>query len=675
MDNDLLINNVRAVPTDYVFIIEKSSNLVPVSKNEYVFEGICARFGTLNANNRLYIKEDYLPHLSYLNDKISAHRLVGELDHPQAFDISLKNISHIVEKLWYDQNDDTVKIRVRLLNTPHGNIARSLVDAGVPLAISSRSAGQILEGQKVRLHRIFTFDLVAEPGFADAILQPSLSEGLRQNYSVLNESLERIKSESIVNNLTPLRENYDFGDSVRIYKINGDDKRFIELLSSEETIHENNKGTMDGISREEFNAYSEQLAKQISAMNKGIDDFRKMFEEAQAQLKAPQPMQNMQPVQGGQAQQPQQLQPGQESETTELPNVTEDDKGKDVIDKLVQYVDFMALQLQNVMNHTNYVTEMLNRSIAYAENIGNTVNKHVNHTNYMAKKLNEAINFMDLVGQKTNEAINFANYLSDTTNDLVNYADLIATRTNEAINFSNYLSDVSEMQIKHTNYMASTIENRLASQPTAPSIDNRNLDSNVVGLTEGYNSLNDEIKKVVSKITENTQDAVLESIHPFLKLLNEEQKRFFYNLDQQTKQDIVLALESSVYTSAADVVTIVNSVLTHKNEAVPNYLKYMPDKYKSVYESLTQAEKDNIALSANSGIYKTNTPYQVKSFWDSLGLGMLESNKEAQKLAQAAQAINESQSKEGFIPVSQVQQMSRGYSDDYVSSIKRHAAR
>lgn len=671
MDNDLLINNVRAVPTDYVFIIEKSSNLVPVSKNEYVFEGICARFGTLNANNRLYIKEDYLPHLSYLNEKISAHRLVGELDHPQAFDISLKNISHIVERLWYDQSDDTVKIRVRLLNTPHGNIARSLVDAGVPLAISSRSAGQILEGQKVRLHRIFTFDLVAEPGFADAILQPSLSEGLKQNYSVLNESLERIKSESIVNNLTPLRENYDFGDSVRIYKINGDDKKFLELLSSEETIHENNTGTMDGISREEFNAYSEQLSKQISAMNKGIEEFRKMFEDAQNQLQAPQPMQNMQPVQGEQ----QQVQDGQEEDTTELPNVTKDDKGKDVIDKLVQYVDFMALQLQNVMNHTNYVTEMLNRSIAYSENIGNTVNKHVNHTNYIAKKLNEAINFMDLVGQKTNEAINFANYLSNTTNDLVNFTDLIATRTNEAINFSNYLSNVSEMQIKHSNYMANTLENRLASQPVAPSIENRNLDANVVGLTESYNNLNEEIHKVVSKITENTQDAVLESIHPFLKLLNEEQKRFFYNLDQQTKQDIVLALESSVYTNAAEVVTIVNGVLTHKNQNVPNYIKYMPDKYKAMYESLTPEEKNSIAMTANSGIYKTNTPYQVKSFWDSLNLGMVMENKEAYKLAQAAQAINESQSKEGFIPVSQVQQMSRGYSDDYVSSIKRHAAR
>lgn len=684
-NGDLLINNVRAVPTDYVFIIEKSSNLVPVSRNEYVFEGICARFGVMNGNNRLYIKEDYLPHLSYLNDKIAAHRLVGELDHPQAFDISLKNISHIVEKLWYDESDNTVKIRIRLLNTPHGNIARALVDAGVPLAISSRSAGQIMEGHKVRLHRIFTFDLVAEPGFADAILQPSLSENLKQNYSMLFESLDKIKAESIVNNLTPLTESYNFGDTVRIYKINDSDKKFLELLTLEEKSKENNTSPMENaVSREEFNAYSEKLTSEIAAMKKGFAETAQALTEFRAKLFENQPPAQAQQAQAGQAQMTQPPQGGEgqaqaQAQTTELPNVQEDDSNKDVMSKLIQYVDFMALQLQNVMNHTNYVTEMLNRSIAYSEGIGGVLNKHVNHTNYMAKKLNEAINFMDVVGQKTNEAINFANYLSNVTNDLANYADLLGIRTNEAINFANYLSDVSEMQIKHTNYISNTLENRIASQPVAPSIEGRNLENNVASLTESTTNLNEEIKKVVTKITENSQDAVLEQRHPFLKLMNEEQKKFFYNLDQQTKHDVVLALESSVYTSNADVITIMNGVIAHKNAQVPNYIKFMPDKYKAIYENMNDAEKNAVSVRANSGVYKLNTPYQVKSFWDSQNFDGVQQriaeNEQNAKLAQNAQAINESQSKEGFIPVSQVQQMSRGYSDDYVASIKRHAAR
>lgn len=682
------INSVKAVPNDYVFIIEKTSNLVPINRNDYVFEGICARFGVMNSNNRLYLKEDYLPHLSYLNEKITAHRLLGELDHPQAFDISLKNISHIVERLWYDESDNTVKIRIRLLNTPHGMIARSLVDAGVPLAISSRSAGQILEGQKVRLHRIFTFDLVAEPGFADAILQPSLSEGLKQNYNMLYESLNQIKNDSIVNNLTSINENYNFGDSVRIYKINDGDKKFLELLSLEEKTQQNNSVKMEnGVTREEFNAYSDKLTEELAAIKKSfgetadaLKDFRaKMFENQPQAQQAVQPMQAMQP-QAQAGEQPQQLQQPQ-AQTTELPNVTEDDGNKDVVAKLVQYVDFMALQLQNVMNHTNYVTEMLNRSISYSEGIGGVLNKHVNHTNYMAKKLNEAINFMDVVGQKTNEAINFANYISGVTNDLVHYSDLLGIRTNEAINFANYLSDVSEMQIKHGNYMSNIIDNRLASAPVSPSIEGRNLDNHVASITESYSNLNGEIKMVLSKINENTQDSVLEARHPFLKLINEEQKRYFYNLDQQTKHDVVLALESSVYTSGEDVINIMNSVIDHKNANVPAHIKFMPDKYKVIYENMNESEKGQIALRANSGVYKMNTPYQVKTFWDSISqnFGGIETriaeNNDKEKLAQSAQAINESQSKEGFVPVSQVNQMSRGYSDNYVDSIKRYAAR
>ena len=685
-NGELLINNVKAVPTDYVFIIEKSSNLVPISKDEYVFEGICARFGTVNANNRLYIKEDYLPHLSYLNQKILAHRLVGELDHPQNFDVLLKNVSHIIEKLWYDESDDTVKIRIRILNTPNGNIARSLVDAGIPIAISSRSAGQIMEGQKVRLHRIFTFDLVAEPGFADAILQPALSENLKQNYSAIYESLDQLKAGAVVNNLEAVNENYNFGDTVRIYKINNDDKQFLKMLELDEKSTQNNTGKMENsITREEFNAYTQTLQNELGGIKQSyaditsaIGEFRKKLFENDGQQ---QQQVQVQPA-GEQAQaqltEKPQLQDAQ-AQTTELPNVTEDDTEKDAVKKLIQYVDFMALQLQNIMNHTNYVTEMVNRSIAYSEKIGGTLNEHVNHTNYLTKKVNEAINYIDVVGQKTNEAINFANYISGVTNDLVNYTDLIGMRTNEAINFTNYLSEVSEMQVKHANYMFNIIENKLAIAPTAPSVENRNLDNHVSSITESAQVVNDDIKKIVTKITENTQDSVLEARHPFLRLLESEEKSFFYNLDQKTKHDVVLALESSVYTSKEDVVTMMNSVIAHRDATTPSHIKFMPEKYKAIYENMDDAEKNNVTLRANSGIYKLNTPYQVKTFWDSQDFSGIQTriteNAATQKLAESANAINENQSKEGFIPVSQVQQMSRGYSDDYVASITNYAKR
>ena len=160
-----------------VFILEKQSHNLDASKEKtsdgdsYVLQGIAAQFGKENNNNRIYEEGEYLPHLEYLNDKIQQKRLVGELDHPEKFDVSLKNISHVIEDLAYDKDGRVLKIKVRLLDTPAGQIAKKLVDAGIPLSISSRAAGNVGPDKKVQIKKIFTYDLVADPGFQDAQLE------------------------------------------------------------------------------------------------------------------------------------------------------------------------------------------------------------------------------------------------------------------------------------------------------------------------------------------------------------------------------------------------------------------------------------------------------------------------------------------------------------------------
>ena len=96
-----------------LFIIERVNEALTVSKSNdgsITLEGICAVFGQKNENNRIYEKQEYLPHLSYLNEKIQKGQLFGELDHPQSFDVSLKNVSHVVEALTYDEAANTIRI-------------------------------------------------------------------------------------------------------------------------------------------------------------------------------------------------------------------------------------------------------------------------------------------------------------------------------------------------------------------------------------------------------------------------------------------------------------------------------------------------------------------------------------------------------------------------------------
>ena len=107
--------HTQLLKEDLLFILEKQEFVLESKKNnghEYVLEGIAAVFGKENNNNRIYEENEYLPHLDYLKEKISQKRLLGELDHPEKFDVSLKNISHLVEDLNYDKGNRCLKIKV-----------------------------------------------------------------------------------------------------------------------------------------------------------------------------------------------------------------------------------------------------------------------------------------------------------------------------------------------------------------------------------------------------------------------------------------------------------------------------------------------------------------------------------------------------------------------------------
>jgi hypothetical protein len=78
------MKGLKSLNEDFVFILEKQSSVLESKKNsndEYLLEGIAAVFGKENNNHRIYEENEYLPHLDYLQDKISQQRLLGELDH------------------------------------------------------------------------------------------------------------------------------------------------------------------------------------------------------------------------------------------------------------------------------------------------------------------------------------------------------------------------------------------------------------------------------------------------------------------------------------------------------------------------------------------------------------------------------------------------------------------
>ena len=178
-----------------LLLVEKSTVSINKSTNDpYTLEGMFTELGSENRNGRVYTADAFLPHLEELQKIVEQGKCLGELDHPKVFETSLKNSSHVIEKIWFDKNDNKVYGRIKLLDTDAGRNAKALVDAGVPLHISSRAAGTVAENKSVKIHKLFTYDLVADPGFENAVLNTvNESYGFDSNPETTNFFIYEVK--------------------------------------------------------------------------------------------------------------------------------------------------------------------------------------------------------------------------------------------------------------------------------------------------------------------------------------------------------------------------------------------------------------------------------------------------------------------------------------------------
>jgi len=120
-----------------------------------------------NQNGRVYPKHEIERAVESVNARLGkGETVLGELDHPEELQINLDRVSHIITDMECDGSNGMGKLKI--IDTPMGNIARSLLKAGAKLGVSSRGSGNVNESGKVSDFDIVTVDIVAQPSAPDA---------------------------------------------------------------------------------------------------------------------------------------------------------------------------------------------------------------------------------------------------------------------------------------------------------------------------------------------------------------------------------------------------------------------------------------------------------------------------------------------------------------------------
>ena len=162
---------IKELNEDLQFIVEESES----GKKSLYIEGVFLQSNLQNRNGRVYPKEIMAKEVDrYVAEQVVTKRAYGELGHPDGPNINLDRVSHMITSL--KEDGDNWIGKAKILDTPMGNIASSLIKEGAGLGVSSRGLGSLKEKNGINevqddFMLATAADIVADPSAPDAYVQ------------------------------------------------------------------------------------------------------------------------------------------------------------------------------------------------------------------------------------------------------------------------------------------------------------------------------------------------------------------------------------------------------------------------------------------------------------------------------------------------------------------------
>lgn len=588
-EKKLLIVERSNAPLNYA--VEQSLNENNEHSDSIVLTGLFTSFNTKNRNGRIYESADFLPHVEALREQINSKRLLGELDHPHGFEISLGNVSHVVESLEFDPQQNAIVGKIRLLNTSAGREAQALVRDGIPLNISSRAAGTVDESGHVKLQQLFTYDLVADPGFANA-------------------QLKRVN------------ESYGFGDddNIDIYDISEDantnlDPQVTKTADYAEPQAQRNEDTLKNTNMEDnnnefiqygdFQKYSEHLSEIVGELQSAISNIKDELISYKEK--------------GGET-------PTQTFDAANIDNSMIADlvakevaritgEGAAVVGgsdaKIAELEDKVAVaeeSYNNLKAYTKYLAETLDKSITHQDYIADEANKIIEHNNYLAENMNKMVGYNDYLAEKMNQMVAHQDYLAENINDTISYQNYVAEMLDKSIDYSNMLAEEQNKSIAHNDYLVEKMNQMIDHQDYIVEEVNK-MGENLIEETK-------KEKKVEDKVVEQT--VVTESVNTKPVVEETKEEKFDVKTYRDTlteKLDAIIATAKAQYEEAKRVEAEALAE-SKKNVDTKNFtlINYMPSRLNEKWSKLSDERKQEILAEAN--MFVINNQASAEYFWN-----------------------------------------------------------
>lgn len=466
-----------------VLILENSTDGMRLKESvetakgkEYILGGLFTEFDVKNRNERIYTAEKFLPHMEELKQRITSKPgiVYGEFDHPENFDTSLARVSHRINNIEFMAEKNCVMGEIRLLNTQMGREAKALVDDDCQIFVSSRAAGVTESTGVVTIKKLFTYDIVADPGFGSAKMElKNLNESLGYSPKA-NFRIFEVTDESKINKLFEMNKD----EMVTKAMLNDYSNYIKEELMKFELMIKNSVSSTTG-------------TPDFEKMQKMIENYESLLETQEKVSKyLDYVAENFSVI---------------VNENKELKTTTE---------KLIRHNDYLAENLEKSINYSKYMAQKLDKAIDFTDYIVENLEKSINFGNYLAEGMNKLVEYSNYISENLNKTIDFADYLSENLDASIAFSDYIAENLNHSIDFSDYIVENLEGAIEWADYIA---ENTADTQNYTKYIA-EGLDKHVGWSTMLAEKLN------AKRLNENAEEEVIDMPSKYMMLDEEEEE-------------------------------------------------------------------------------------------------------------------------------------------------------